>query len=833
MKRINKLALLITLFIGSSVSTYSDENELLDLYTQATSSFSSADYVTATYYLQRIYESNGWETFSKKETVLRYLAMIEESQSRFDKAARYYKELIDNASAQFEGNVDPMRHYYTLRYAACLERTGMYKTSINILWNEYKNSDISQQIAILQSILEAYSSQIPTQGEIDRLRQEIVPRFVDALGWPYARLLQSVDRNEEAFSIYEQLWPVNPVEALQHVSAIHSFYQAIGEFDRLIEKIDQMEAKAEDSTAFFQFKIELLVQANREEEALRRIEQFIKNQYDVDDIYQPGDFVAILPTPILDHWLDLMVRLKDPELGISMLRAVVDQFPMDLRRRKQLSSLMLANDRLQDAVQLWIDWTQNKPSTPLSYFNAAEEIYQLGDTQTARELLQKHSHQIPHALFLKKGETEMRLGDYSSALASFEIAAASGGVEPVIIATTLTNILDKNPNLDQIVAEFIDAASGVKYNEIKPWIKTTILKHGLQSHFKDRLESLAASEGSGYWYFNLAHEAEQHGDNRWALKLLEQIPESSIFRGLANQQIAMILAKDPSATAQRKAADLMYPSVNSILSVSSTVQLSPSLIERLLEYSERRLNAYQPEEAWSALRKIESASDSAQEPFSDELNQRLLFLRSRVMTELGSFQTAIDGFEQIRHPSYLTDARFMLAKLYIARQDLETAQTMLHQLASQLEFDDRTNDSLSLIVMLEPLVGESLSLFCNAMQYRLQGRFDDAIPLLRQIAVEYYGNEIEEWIRYEIALLKRNAGNIAEAREELERLLVDVDHPVLQGMVRLELLKIHDPDDSRLSDMEEYQDIMIRMPNTIFADLARLEMQQNYQEGQP
>ncbi|MGC9326961.1 MAG: hypothetical protein ACP5I1_04965, partial [Candidatus Hinthialibacter sp.] len=71
------------------------------------------------------------------------------------------------------------------------------------------------------------------------------------------------------------------------------------------------------------------------------------------------------------------------------------------------------------------------------------------------------------------------------------------------------------------------------------------------------------------------------------------------------------------------------------------------------------------------------------------------------------------------------------------------------------------------------------------------------------------------------------------AREEWRRLLTDVDHPVIEGMTRLDLLELNATSSAHIADMTEYQEIMMELPNTLFSDMARLQMQWKFGKEQP
>jgi len=270
------------------------------------------------------------------------------------------------------------------------------------------------------------------------------------------------------------------------------------------------------------------------------------------------------------------------------------------------------------------------------------------------------------------------------------------------------------------------------------------------------------------------------------------------------------------------------PSVSLILDASESIPLNQTLAERLLHYSELCLDACQTGKALTAIRKIESASSTLTPPMTGNFKDRLSLARARVYVQSAAFQPALQMLNTIALDPYYSEAQFLSAQIHIAQGETEIARSLLHELCDRDRTWDRANDALSLLIAIEPLVGDSLSLFSDAMIYQLQGRYEDAIPPLRQLAVEHYGNDTEEWARFQIGVLKRESGQLEEARQEWKRLLLDVDNPIIHGMVRLELVRSELASGNAVSNTGEFQELLIEFPDSIYSDLARQEMRHYY-----
>ena len=101
-----------------------------------------------------------------------------------------------------------------------------------------------------------------------------------------------------------------------------------------------------------------------------------------------------------------------------------------------------------------------------------------------------------------------------------------------------------------------------------------------------------------------------------------------------------------------------------------------------------------------------------------------------------------------------------------------------------------------------------------------------------ELAVNTYGEDTEEWARYQIGKMNQQLGNRGSP-DEWQRLQVEADHPIIHGLVRYELIQEPLPSGSGIRSTTEYQDFLIDFPDTLFSDLARIQYQQLNERGNP
>lgn len=852
----NRFIITLLFLLGINVFPHRTAgDELTDLFDQGNAAFSSGDYVSSTYYFSRMIESQSWKTFPQRMDVLRKLAMIEESQAQFDRAVEHYRQMIDLLPETKDIHTSIMNNFYLQRYAENLERMGLYEQASEILWKVIRQSDSSNKQNVLDLLLDNYTNQKLTGEQIEQVTKQILPEFLDSLGWKYAELLYRQGRNQQSLEIFEKLWLVNPLRASEFSGTIAALYTSANQLDDLVSRIQAKSKEKSDLAAeFVLLEVSLLEEAGKAEEALKQLETFAVEGISVQAPDDVEKILLLLPGLLVDKWIDLIARCRGAQPAMQLLEAILKKVPMDLNRQRRLSALLIEGGRKEDAVKLWSQWAASQSNAPTSVLSAAQEIYNMGDAQSARDLLNQLKDSIPAPLAWRRGQLSLQFGDYAEAFASFKTASETGGVPASMMTSVIEQFAKTKASCDDLVASLINAASGQSFTSLPEWIKNPLLQYGAQPVYRPQLQALADADSVGFWKYNLACEAIQGGDWEWAQSLLESVAPDSLYRGLADQKRAEILGQNQSMVAQRQAADLMLPAVADILSASQWIssstesvssasgvisssgdsfEMNPVLMDRLLKYAELRINAFQPNDALLAIHIVEMASGALEPAVSESYLPRIAYDRGRAYSELASMEPAIEFLKTVQVSPYEEDAQFLLARIYIAQRKMDEAKTLLQEIASAPKYWRRANDALMLLSSLDPFVGDSQLMFCDATLYLLQGRYDSAIPLLRQLAVEQYGGDGEEWLRFYIGKLKTDAGDAASAREEWERLLTEVDHPVIQGMIRLALAQLGGASSANVADSSGYQEIMIQLPNTIFSDLARFQMQRKFGKEQP
>ena len=808
-----------------------EEENFHVLLQKGNAAFNSNDYVSASYYFNRLREREEWPRFSNRMDVFTKLAFIEESQSRFARAAEYYGLALMNLP-ESSPSLANLAQFYQKRYAETLEQAGQYALAQKIYWILFERSDEAERTSILRRLIELYGFQQPAGPERERLHTLVSDQYLDTLGWDLAELYRILGETQKGYQLFELLWPTDPQRTHEK---LYSLIDTSRSLSRLDDFLKRLQALSRSNPLFFYPYLEALVQLNRGGEALELLEAYFKSVSPASSIDNAADLLAASPTSssLLTLWIDLLEHKGRTDEAILRCRQIVHDFPMDIRWRERLSRQLAIAGNNADAVQTWKDWVDLYPNNPITRFNAIEKILELGDRQNAVALLPSPSESIAPPLQYQEGNVAMQLGLYPDALAAYHVTVASAGISPEAVVFSMVHFAETAPDRKPLMAALLQAATGQPFEHVPSWIRDALMEIGVKYGFESSLDGLAREDPSGLWKIHLSRTARKNGKTLWARALLESVTHAGALQKEADLDLSDLLGASDSLPDQRRAAELLRPSLAALLAATPPVLLSPNLLEHLFRYAEYSLEAYEPGEALKAVRIIESSSSTLQAPLLPTALDRLFFSRARAWTEMASFQPALEHFPRLQFEPYHTDALYYQALIQLALQHVEEARSLLQELVENSEHWPRANDALALLAAMEPLVGESQELFCTLQLYLLQGRYDRAVPVLRELAVAQYHQDTEEWARFMMGKLKAWSGDLEGARTDWEALLLDADHPVYHAMVQYYLARAFAPSPERIASSSSFQELLMDFPETLFADLARLEMQESIHQEQP
>ncbi|MDP8245392.1 MAG: hypothetical protein P9L94_15010 [Candidatus Hinthialibacter antarcticus] len=827
-----KFLIQILCVIGLGLVPAAQEEPASQLYSQGNTSFATGDYVAASYYFQRLHDSEQWEAFPQKVDVLGKLGMVEEGQSRFGAAASWYRQVIVELEAKAPQQIDAFAQYYVLRYAECLERSGAYPQAAKILWEQYARSEPVLQPTILHRILRNAQYKELGEDELRALRAEVEANGLSNLGWNLADLYQRNQRFNEAFSLYEELWPNAPANARNHLDAMITTYQAADKLDGWLDQLQQAVDEGVNPNQFILLETEILRSLDRGEEALNRMETALSKLAGVPNLNDIASLAGKAPSSLIQHWLELVQLYRGEADALVLLQTWVNNQPNDILLRGKLAEWTANAGKLDEAGELWLSWARDRDSDSASILLAAENLIELGANDAARQLLAEQQANLDPKFAMRFGQLAMRVNQFQQAIDAFNTATVKVQTPAIVISDAVLTYADSAPDADALFGALIGSVSGEPFSALPAWSRTAVQELGFRRNRMNTLRDMALAEPSGAWRIELARAASQQGEQDWALELLDQIADDSPYRNTAKREKALLLGNSILVPRKVEAVQLMQSSLEAVLSATSEIPLTHIMVERMLTYSEYSLDAFLPNDALRAIVRVESASNELAQPMPPINQERLRFLRARAMMELGSWTRALEMYQTITLPPYSTDARFYEALIFLGLEQTEEAKAAMQELLDQPEHWRRANDALAYLTALEPLVGEPLEWLCKAQLFELQGRLMEAAPFYRQIAVAQYGEDTEEWARYVIGDLERISGQWSAARQEWERLALDVDHPVIHAMIRWELWRAAVADDA-VAAATGFQNLLMDFPDSLAADLARLEFQKRSQSNNP
>lgn len=790
---------------------------------QGSDAFNQGDYVTSAYYLNRARNHADWDEYTGKMDVFTKMAYMEESQGHFEDAARYYREAIRYIPDTDEATHLRLEQYYYSRYAATLVRSGYYQAAEKIYWDLYDRVDLPEKTQIILQITENYKYQTVTVQQMDHLHQQIFSLDLQTLGWALAELYYVQRDIEKAYDVYHQIWQQNLPMAIENYLTLANVYH---ESEQIEQLINQCRQNFLQSPQYIELYILLMEYQNKSEIAKEELERYFQAVLQSNTIADAGILAGAVDNSILVKWVELIENSGNTTEAILRSEQLLSANPGDIVWRKRLSSLFLSQGQKEQAVQLWQNWFQLDQANDFQRFSAIEQMQQLGATEQAKNLFHQLEDKVPVTLKQFEARTALELGLYEHAISSFQIASISANVNPAGITNMVLSYVDAQADQKPVVSAFIKAASGNSFQETPAWLRDSLVECGVKYGFHDELVKMAEQDPAGLWAIHTANTAKKYGKTLLAQTLLDTVPTDSILRDSADQQFVELLSSNQSVPSQIQAADLILPSIEHIVSVTEPQNLTAPQIQQLLQYSEYRLHAYQPGLALKAIQTIEASTPFLQGGVIDTDVEKIMFFRATALSQLASYDPAVELLDKIQTPSFKPQADFLKAKIFLSQKKLEEADQILQQLVVDRSDWQLSNDALGYIIAMEPLFGEPMTDFCTLQTYLLQGRMEEAFTLLRSIAVDFYETDTEEWARYQIAMLKAKSGQWDDAVEEWKRLLLDVDHPVYHGLVHYKLTNVPSQANHLVESASQFQELMTKFPNSLFSDLARIEAEE-------
>lgn len=796
---------------------------LSDLINKGTEAYNQSDIITSAYYLNRARSHEEWQSFTGKMDVFSKLAYIEESQGHFDDAARYYREALRHIPEIDEANRIRLEQYYNMRYAATLDRSGYYQAAEKIYWELFARAEPAEKTQLLQLITENYKYQEITTQQMENLHEQIEAADWNALGWGLAELYRMQGDIEKSYDVYNRIWQQSLPLAVEHYLPLAEVYEKTGHTEELI---NQIKSQFTVSPLYLKLFIVLMEYQNQSKEAIKEVESYFHTLLSSTYIPDAGVLNGLVPNELLIAWIELIEETESADAAAQRTREILNANPMDIEWRQRLSNLYIEQNNHTEAVQLWKEWFLHEQSNEFQQLYAVEQIHQLGDPGLARELFLQLEERIPVPLKQFEAKSALELGLFEQAISSFHIASISANVNPAGITNMILQFAETQTEHKPVINAMIQAASGNAFQETPVWLRDALVECGIKYGMESALKDMAAQDATGIWNIQIANTAMKYGKNSFAQSLLETVPGDSVFRRSADQQVVKMLSGDPSIPNQNQAADKILPEIADIVGVTEALNLSEPQIQNLMQYTEYRLNAFEPGQALTAIQTIESSS-----PFKDQTLlaldvERLTLNRARALSQLSSYEPALQLLDTITLMPYQSEAQFLKARILMALKQFDEADAILQSLITGKNDWQLANNALSYILAKEPLIGEPMSEFCTLQSYLLQGRMEDAFTILRRLAVDFYQTDTEEWARYQIGWLKALSGHWDEAVEEWKRLLLDADHPVFHGLVRYQLTHVPSQAGRWVDSASQFQELVTEFPNSLFSDLARIETEE-------
>ncbi|HNT34920.1 MAG TPA: hypothetical protein PKH07_07980, partial [bacterium] len=212
--------------------------------------------------------------------------------------------------------------------------------------------------------------------------------------------------------------------------------------------------------------------------------------------------------------------------------------------------------------------------------------------------------------------------------------------------------------------------------------------------------------------------------------------------------------------------------------------------------------------------------------FLPEDKARIHLLLGHCFSQLGSLDKAQKEYEAsmaAQDETTRQKARFYLAEMLFWHGEIKQAQQAYREILEGDYSRECVNDVLRRLALYTVTSEDGLKKYAQADFFAWQGRLDDAVNGFREIAAKHSGSDLSVWALLRAAEIQQESGKAEVARVEYERLLTMTENVTLLGSIQMKLASTAQESQTLNKKMEE---IVLQVPDSIFADLARLRLQE-------
>ena len=787
------------------------------------------DMVRARYALSRLRESPVWATFSHRLDALLQAALLHESQARFGPAAEIYGEIVqEELPRPAPITLESTYVGYALRWAGCLEKAGDNRRAAEIYGDLLKNLPRQQQPKVLVRLIHNYRYGRPSSEAIEGLAEQVRAVGDSGMLWQLGQMYAAKGMFKQAAELFAELWPRQPSLAVHYLDDMLVAFARTGRLEALLE---DAESRSSDRgvARFLASAYQRLGKSNKALEIIIRCQAAVANALVARLATLSATARASMPSDPRDLTPELNILEYQALQGVGSVTAAAKLARAMCRRRPRDFEWYEAAGRLPgtDVVSLWRSYVEAHERRGAAYQRAARSLAELGYATQSLSFLKEGTRVTPGlANVLAYADALISAGSLEGAWRQYRDIRARKWVADEFLTRHVTGILGDSAARDgvrRLLEPHLTRPPQVLWED-------QILRNLLAENGEtDRLLDWVSLDSSSLAAVRLAQWALFEGRSHLSLAAYERVPEESLYREIARIEMARILRDTGAEDVKtlRRIGDLLDPTVKKLsIKPDEPASTKRNNLEILGLWARVKLSAG---EGLQVLRRMYELFGEERESIVQQYEgseaDLIILLRGLSLSQVGSLSDAVSEFRAVSGTKLAAEAAFYEARALFWQEEFAEAESVFDRIVTDPGAWRLANDGLQYLSFLRSLSLGSLQLLSRATFLVWQGRWNDAVPIFRDLSVREYGQDVGEWARYRIGKVLWDAGEIESAVAEWDRLSRDGRYGWLRDRLTWELVSGYPGSASAEAQREELlREIISSGHDTLFGDLARLRL---------
>lgn len=779
------------------------------------------DFREALQLYQQAERMRDFEDSPQRTQALMSLAEVWESLGGYEESIKTLQTVLESLDDDSSASERRLKNSILMRMARVYTLTGNQLKSRDVYLRLVQSLEGQERVQAASALIQLYSSGLLSGAQAMEII-EMLPQDDPSTGYLHARLaFDALSRGdtELAREQYLRALRTSPSAiAPSQVEYVFNLFSSLNQMDTLESVLkERLEQDAGDANAAL-LLTGIWRLAGKQEEALQFLEGMNSASPDIQE-----------------RIATLAMSLGQYEQALNTAQNLLQKSPLNLEYHKLLGDVYFQWGKRDEAIRYWTSLPSKLGGSDRVAMDVVAILREKGLPNEALAFLDSVPATAQQTSMLRFERLDLLLETRELAKAWEEYVRLLR-TEPALQATYRYRFMQNVVRLG-MVEDFMPKLMTLAQS--KPVTQESLLARSTletllvsQGKLEEALNVYLGDSGNTKQFegdlLSLAQNLTQLGATDLAIKAYQAMPSDSSLFPRASFELGRLLVQMQRWDDARKTLEQVAwfpteatPSLN-VDSQPTTRALSPDSVQSCILLAEVLLHQKKTSDASNALHGLLQSSWR----FLPEDEARTHLLLGHCYSQLGSLDKAQEEYETAavaQDDAVRQQARFRLADMLFWRGEMREAQNAYRNVLEGDYSREFVNDALKRLSLYSLTSEDGLKEYAQADMFAWQGRSDDAINSFREIAARHSGSDLSLWALFRAAELLEDSGKTDAAKTEYKRLLEMTENVTLQGSIQMRLAGTTTDDQNLSTKMEE---IILQIPDSVFADLARLRLQE-------